>query len=80
MGSVEYFPGCKPEQEMDRQQKLREERAQEIFYMELLNFVSRLQDVYCMTEAVKDELEGLLHAIHDKAPTRGAWNKKLGVK
>lgn len=80
MGSVEYFPGCKPEQEMARQQKLREERAQEIFYMELLNFLSRLQDVYCMTEAVKDELEGLLHAIHDQAPTRGAWNKKLGVK
>jgi hypothetical protein len=80
MGSVEYFPGCKPEPEIDRQQRLREERAQEIFYMELLNFVSRLQDVYCMTEAVKDELENLLHAIHEHAPTRLMWNKKIGVK
>jgi len=80
MGSIEYFPGCEPELEMDRQQKLREDRAQEIFYMELLNSVSRLQDVFCMTEAVRDEMENLLHAIHEHAPTRSAWNEKIGVK
>jgi hypothetical protein len=80
MGSIKYFPGCEPEPEIDRYQRLREERAQEIFYTEILHFVSRLQDVQCMTEAVRCDIDNLLHSIYHYTPTRDEWNKKAGIK